>query len=279
MIEHSESQATELKDKVNALLGISQDFRVSALQPDYNKSLREVYGEVVRLALQSGCFFSFCVSGLSHRQQGNSTSELPSWMSELGSTLASAPYHNGQYIAGTGATGQPAEFRMSEDLNQLSLRGLCLDTIVSTSDGDILEPIEVTKVSFRSLNITDAWDFAVKAQRRIADMCSLFELRLPEIQQRYKDSNPGEVFWQTITDNFRDKGVPKQEELAQTPGNFEEFVSSVIEQPSADKTRSVEDFFAIFSPANEIGQKMLVCYKPWSSLLQQFARIYSPSPK
>jgi hypothetical protein len=172
---------------------------------------------------------------------------LPSWMPELSSTLASAPYHNGQYTAGT---GQPAEFQMSEDLNQLSLRGLYLDTIVFTSDGDILEPIELTKVSFQSLNIIDAWDFAVKAQRRIADMCSLFELRLPEIQQRYKDSNPREVFWQTITDNFRDKGVPKQDELAQILGNLEEFVSSVIEQPSTDETRSVKDFFAIFSPAN-----------------------------
>jgi hypothetical protein len=53
------------KDKFNALLGISRDAMVPVLQLDYKNSLREVYAEIVRFALQTDSFYSFCVSGLS----------------------------------------------------------------------------------------------------------------------------------------------------------------------------------------------------------------------
>jgi hypothetical protein len=59
IVEHSAFNATDPRDMVNALLGISRDAGVSALQPNYRKSLREVYGGMVKFALQTNSFYSF----------------------------------------------------------------------------------------------------------------------------------------------------------------------------------------------------------------------------
>jgi hypothetical protein len=87
------SQATKPEDKINAFLGISRDCGVPVVQPNYRRSMREVYTCMVQLALETGSFHSFCISGLSNGKHGNGLSGLPSWLPNLTKPPLFDTYH------------------------------------------------------------------------------------------------------------------------------------------------------------------------------------------
>jgi hypothetical protein len=240
IVEHSEFNATDPRDMVNALLGISRDAGVSALQPSYRKSLREVYGGMVKFALQTNSFCSFCISGLSHRQRGDTDSGLPSWMPEplSDNKLWTGRLHGRQYTAGV---EMPIDFQVSDQWDLLDLKGVQLDKITSiTSDPDVSK---LMRYSFEDMDIPDLLGFGIEQKGRVFEMLQLFERHFHTIQQKYNDRKPREAFWQTITDDFQGKGLTSGDELTQTVESLEEYVAGLKEEdPSKEDKYSLRDF-------------------------------------
>jgi hypothetical protein len=138
------ARASVPADRVNALLGISEDHAVSCLQPSPQKSPREVYTDMVRHALSRGHFDNFAVSGLCNPRSESELKDLPSWVPDLTCPVLCRlhHYHTRGYAAGLCDGEKPpnTEFLVSPDGSELALKGLLFDTIqICSSDPDWTE--------------------------------------------------------------------------------------------------------------------------------------------
>lgn len=227
--EYRNSKATEGQDKVFALLGLSKDLETFPLTPDYSKNVQEVFGCVVKHALESGQFLSFCVSGLASREGGQSLIPLstttPSWMPDLvnPSITDTKRYHERGYTA-SGET--KANFELSPQWDVLKIRGVHVDTVVVKSSSSHLKDQDLIDVSGTPAR-------GLEGVLRLLEVRSLFDKHitsddLDKVERRF-------AFWSAVTDDFDGGTFNDEEHLVQVLENLENTliaISSMLEDNS-----------------------------------------------
>jgi hypothetical protein len=128
------SRATEPRDKVLAILGLSRDVASPSLQPNHTLTTQQVYTNAVWHCLQQGEFALLNLAGRIHHATTNSplSEALPSWVPDLSSDPSLLwPLDNPQ--AGYTAGGSPSSSSvgLSPDGAVLSARGFVAGRIAA----------------------------------------------------------------------------------------------------------------------------------------------------
>jgi hypothetical protein len=98
-------QATDPRDKVYALLGVTNNILTQALLPDYGKSVEQVYTDVAQHFITNGeSFFTMKYAGVGH---GRAIEGLPSWVPDWTLIDRCPPFDTGFM--------EPWEYRASLD--------------------------------------------------------------------------------------------------------------------------------------------------------------------
>ncbi|TVY80845.1 Heterokaryon incompatibility protein 6 OR allele [Lachnellula suecica] len=117
-------EASEIRDKVFGILGLSAELRPLFPVPDYQKPVSEIYTEVAKAFLERSNSLSI-LHGASLR---NLSSDLPSWVPDwsVPTTLDLSPRFYSMYNTGKGSR---AEFEISGGNKELRVKGKIFDLI------------------------------------------------------------------------------------------------------------------------------------------------------
>ncbi|KAK7193948.1 ankyrin and HET domain-containing protein [Paraphaeosphaeria sporulosa] len=133
-------QCTDPRDRVYALLGLSEGGAID-IPVDYNKSLLQVYTDlVVALAAQDGNLSTLVHAGVGTRASG-SLADMPSWIPDLGNISNSIDADAG-FAAGT---GKSARATPSVDSNVLSVQGVFVTSIDEVEEHDSHDALRRTR--------------------------------------------------------------------------------------------------------------------------------------
>jgi hypothetical protein len=152
LINDRNKGATDPRDKVFALLGISRTYGKFQLETDYSKTIEDIYTTTARQLIQRD---DIGLRILSCSQPSYSTRALPSWVPDW-----SEPWHGGiktrnKFYAG--GTLKPCLY-VDASLNSLSIRGLRVGTIINTGGTSLnkweFNPWRPTPVEAKALSET-----------------------------------------------------------------------------------------------------------------------------
>ncbi|KAM0802255.1 heterokaryon incompatibility protein-domain-containing protein [Usnea florida] len=119
--------ATDPRDKIFALLGMAKEVgedqdMATLLQPDYSKSVQQVFTEVTGASLTRG---DLVLLSSVERQNMRQTTGLPSWVPDF-----TATYHNGTFARGYAAGGESAVSAVwSPGCSELRIKAIVADTV------------------------------------------------------------------------------------------------------------------------------------------------------
>lgn len=126
------SEATEGRDKVLAILGLSCDADHPDLQPDHKLSIQQVYTRTTLYCLWKGSFALLSLAGVVNHSKRRSTLGLPSWVPDLTRPPLKWPLDNPQALYRAG--GPPSGVQVSlESRSQLRVKGFAVGRVVAVS--------------------------------------------------------------------------------------------------------------------------------------------------
>ncbi|PVI08298.1 hypothetical protein DM02DRAFT_510487 [Periconia macrospinosa] len=243
---HRFSKSTDPRDKIYAFLGLADrnmaPFRTdpTALTPNYNLSVQEVYTEASRVLLTSYQNLSL----LSHVQDPSKTllPNLPSWVPDYSVKLDPYPlrYRGPSYWKASGNMAwKPNIYSMAH--GELDVQGYQLDVIDKTS---ILQN--------ESPDPSASWASIVQLA---------LSLNLPYPNPSKKNNLPGrvEVLWRTLTTDIYNKTYPAPYE---TGSLFIDYVLNLQIRHRLQPWSSADAFQPHHSPLSES------VYPEWRTLLQ-----------
>jgi hypothetical protein len=126
----SDRKASDRRDRIYGLLGLSSDAEDLTVRPDYSKTTEEAYANVARVLIEHGYtdILSWC-------QTPKKLKDLPSWVPDFSSPIRD-PCGEHQKFGLFSASGQQAVFSLPIDpcygSNVLALAGTGVDTVMST---------------------------------------------------------------------------------------------------------------------------------------------------
>jgi hypothetical protein len=126
----SDRKASDRRDRIYGLLGLSSDAEDLNIRPDYSKTTEQGYANVARVLIEHGYtdILSWC-------QTPKKLKDLPSWVPDFSSPIRD-PCGEPQKFGLFSASGQHAVFSLPIDScyrsNVLALAGTGVDTIIST---------------------------------------------------------------------------------------------------------------------------------------------------
>lgn len=246
------ARASVPADRVNALLGLSEDSLEPSLQPNSQKSTRFVYTNLVRHSLARGNFETFAVSGLCNPRNASNhpgeqsgmlddLSDLPSWVPDL-----TCPglcrfhiYHTRGYQAGKAFS---SDFEISPDGYELKIKGTIFDVVrICSSDPDQTE-IELDSMLSRGSIHELGW----LPMRRVLEMYTLAQENLPSIYHYHQELD--EAFWRTLVEDYDYESYPSRIDFSRAI----EIMKTMWRYYEQDAAISEQAKTIIFSQANLI---------------------------
>ena len=176
------SLATDLRDKVYALLGIAQECDREAIKPDYNLSTAELYHRIALYFIER----DKTIDVISQAGYGRLIADLPSWVPDWSFCLSS----DNQDLVDVSYPGYwldveiyPALLKPSNDPNHLILGGKIVDTIFEV--GPILDTERRA-------------EDAQTARERIASVIHKWELLVLSMQTYETGEAVVDAYWRTL---------------------------------------------------------------------------------
>jgi len=193
MITFRDSEATDLRDKIFALLGVSSSSH--GLKADYSKGVREIYIEATRSFIQnSGRLDAFW--WLTGNREEILGSEFPSWVLDprfiaektdsVGLALCDDDLHQREFFAtGRDSSKYRAKVEFIKNGNTLSVNGLLVDEIRFVSNSP---PSRKSRLFSKNNDLAEtitSWHDVATLKQEDAPYCSA-------------SCNKSEAFWRTI---------------------------------------------------------------------------------
>jgi hypothetical protein len=190
-------QATDPRDKLYALLGLDTQ-RSIPIQPNYKRSLRQVYADFVSGALCIDKLRLCGTNGVGYKKQESSTKErIPSWVPDL------RTFHYLEEADVNTNFDELAEFGGCESMERLRRTGrckvhaagfskpivnICNDSLLLTAKGVAIDHIEAFELPKYSLDPTaDAVASQIRWHKLVRDHCNVpHPTGLPRIQAYFR---------------------------------------------------------------------------------------------
>ena len=200
------TKASKPHDNVYSLMSICQDADACAIMIDYERSILELYTDVVRLGLSANSFITFssiCNYDVRNRAK---IRDLPSWVCDLGQGVKgiydTVDYHRRGYKAG-GADA--AQFRVSADSCILSIKAIALDTIKCCSS-EHNEPLLDKAFAEMQSNQGRLSFLAQEHARQLAEIDLLIKEHLGDTYEN--EAEREEAFWRTLAEDYDGECYP-----------------------------------------------------------------------
>lgn len=198
------SNATEGRDKVLAILGLSDDADHPELQPDHTLSIQEVYTRVTWHCLQRGSFALLNLAGTLNHARRRSTLGLPSWVPDLTKPPLHWPLDNPQALYHAGGPPEGAQVRLSNG-SRLSVKGFSVGKVIAVS-GVMAPEAELTDTrDYRSIVglMSNSHETSVEMSYRHFDsMVKTTHAHVPDPYPSVTPSSPQipqhEALWRTM---------------------------------------------------------------------------------
>lgn len=155
---HQQAESTDKRDKVYALVGISDAGQDARFILDYAKSIKEVYVSAARYIIESSLSINvICWDHVS--------GDFPSWLPNLGSSRLRGPWD------GVGASGsRSAQARISTDEKTLTCGGFCIGNIQEVENDFDAMSQTVVWGNHNNLGLVAFWIFHDMFMKRGGEM-------------------------------------------------------------------------------------------------------------
>ncbi|KAK4446239.1 heterokaryon incompatibility protein-domain-containing protein [Podospora aff. communis PSN243] len=171
----SQSNATEPRDKVVGILGLSTSASAPDLQPDHTLSAQQVYINATAHCLRRGSFALLNLAGRLQHENMGSTLGLPSWVPDLSRAPLIWPLDNPQAKYACGGPKSTAKITFSPDQRTLITRGFIVGRILALADP--ISDIVVRPRSFADLaSVAKGKDSQETAEAGARHLESVFNL-------------------------------------------------------------------------------------------------------
>jgi hypothetical protein len=230
-------QATDPRDKVYALLGVTTNIPTQALLPDYGKSVEQVYTDVAQYFITNGeSFFTMKYAGVGH---GRAIEGLPSWVPDW--TLIDSypsPLDNGfmapwAYRASLDAVLE-IRLNLGTSAPVIDIKGVEIDVIsalgVATAD---ITRVEACPLISRETD-TVSWQHLIDANEMNLSIVQFFD-RADEVMKALGDTYVNgqplqEAFWRTCLGDRVLEARPAPDEYEEFVRTLPKFFSKIVAQ-------------------------------------------------
>ncbi|KAF2108984.1 hypothetical protein BDV96DRAFT_586328, partial [Lophiotrema nucula] len=180
-IDYNQVQASDVRDRVFALMGLCSDVDEFEMFPDYSISAERVYEILARRFLEQGYIDNLAHCQFPHNLGSNT---LPTWVPDWSMHIRfpMTGYHSEARASGTRTQSKPIT---SLDPKAVTLEGVLVDTISEVGnewDPNWLEDVD-PDAALRYL--TDIWRFRTLSQR-LREASTLFDCARLAIADRYR---------------------------------------------------------------------------------------------
>jgi hypothetical protein len=218
----SRYQATDPRDKVFALVGMASDALDESIQPDYHKSVSEVYISMAKYLLTRNYLVrTLPEAGIGHVRK---ITDIPSWIPDWSSPpkvyrLSNIPNSKQADYSSSGQT--QAHIQLHEESNMITVRGICVDQIAKLAPvlADTMSSETELEVLYSDMSRIRAWHQ------------ELLDIARSGTTDTYKNGQTRqEAFWRTLIGDRTAEGQPAPEIYAECYQHWVQILDCPVQQ-------------------------------------------------